>query len=60
MPCCSVTQSQEVRQRAAEGKKTIRRPDLEGGQSPLIFVLMIVPHLRGSMIHLFRIVVSEP
>lgn len=28
MPCCSVTQSQEVGQRVAAGKKTIRRPNL--------------------------------
>lgn len=57
MPCCSVTQSQNVRQRAAAGKKTIMRPNL--GVAIFGMYSDDAARLPDSMAHLIRVVDSE-
>lgn len=57
MPCCSVTQSQEVRQRATVGRKTIMRPNL--GVAIFNMCSDDAARLPDSMTHLFRVVDSE-
>lgn len=57
MPCCSVTQSQEVGQGATVRRKTITRPNLR------VAVLNMfsddATRLPDSMTHLFRVIDSE-
>lgn len=57
MPCCSVTQSQEVRQSATVGKKTITRPNL--GVAFFNMCSDDCVRLPDSMTHLLRVVDSE-
>lgn len=57
MPCCSVTQSQEVRQRATVGRKTIMRPNL--GVAIFNMCSNAAARPPDSMTHLFKVVDSE-
>lgn len=57
MPCCSVTQSQEVGPSATVGRKTIMMPNLRVAISNMCSDHAACP--PDSMTHLFRAVVGE-